>query len=193
MTEMDMSEEMNEQTTEISLSEMSKEELISLVEYYKTKEIAEGAQDIQQQYEEAVKASEDYKDKWMRLAAEFDNYKKRNARIRLESLEEGKSEMAIRLLPIGDNLDRALKMQMDESTLTGLKMLKKSFDDALISVGITEIPGAGEPFDPTVHEAVMQVPTENAEADDTVAEVYTKGYKLGEKVIRFSQVSVYKA
>ncbi|MBR2617570.1 MAG: nucleotide exchange factor GrpE, partial [Clostridia bacterium] len=174
-----MSEEMNEQKPEISLSEMSKEELISLVEYYKTKEIAEGAQDTQKLYEEAVKASEDYKDKWMRLAAEFDNYKKRNARIRLESLEEGKSEMAIRLLPIGDNLDRALKMQMDENTLTGLKMLKKSFDDALTSVGITEIPGAGEPFDPTVHEAVMQVPAETAELDDRVAEVYTKGYKLG--------------
>ena len=188
-----MSEELNEQTPEISLSEMSKEELISLVEYYKTKEIAEDAQNIQKLYEEAVKTSEDYKDKWMRLAAEFDNYKKRNARIRLESLEEGKSEMAIRLLPIGDNLDRALKMQMDENTLTGLKMLKKSFDDALTSVGIAEIPGAGEPFDPTVHEAVMQVPTENAEAEDTVAEVYTKGYKLGEKVIRFAQVSVYKA
>ncbi len=188
-----MCEEVKVEEKEQSLQDMTKEELITLVEYYKTKELAEGEQDKQAAYEEAVKSAEDYKDKWMRLAAEFDNYKKRNARIRTDSVEEGKSDMAIRLLPIGDNLDRALKMQMDENTLTGLKMLKKSFDDALLSVGITEIPGAGQPFNPTLHEAVMQVPVTEEGADDTVAEVYTKGYKLGDKVIRFAQVSVYKA
>ena len=101
--------------------------------------------------------------------------------------------MVVKILSIGDNLDRALKMNIDENTLSGLQMLKKNFDDVLQSVGATEIATAGEKFDPNLQEAVMQVPAESEELDDVIAEVYTKGYKLGEKVIRYAQVSVYKA
>ena len=101
--------------------------------------------------------------------------------------------MVVKMLPIGDNLDRALKMQMDEATLSGLQMLKKNFDDTLQSVGVTEIAKAGDLFDPTLQEAVMQVPAPSEDQDDVIAEVYTKGYKLGERVIRYAQVSVYKA
>lgn len=181
---------------EIPLEEMTRKQLRSLVEYYKTKAEAGSGEESKETKEKllaAEKAADDYKDKWMRLAAEFDNYKKRNARLRTDSLQEGRGEMVVKILPIGDNLDRALKMDVDESTLKGLEMLKKSFSDVLTAVGVTETSAKGERFDPAFHEAVMQVPTEDEAADDTIAEVYTKGYKLGDKIIRYAQVSVYKA
>ena len=178
---------------EIPLEEMTRKQLRSLVEYYKTKAEAGSIEGNQEKIAAAEKAAEEYKDKWMRLAAEFDNYKKRNARLRVDSLQEGRGEMVVKILPIGDNLDRALKMDVDEGTLKGLEMLKRSFSEVLTSVGVTETSTKGEKFDPTLHEAVMQVPTEDETADDTIAEVYTKGYKLGDKIIRYAQVSVYKA
>ena len=182
-------EEKTETEQEIALSDMTKDQLIALVEYYKIKS---GAAD-EKELETAKAAAEDYKDKWMRLAAEFENYKKRNAKLRIESLQEGRGETVVKILPIGDNLDRALKMNIDENTLSGLQMLKKNFDDVLQAIGATEIAKAGEKFDPNFQEAVMQVPAESEELDDVIAEVYTKGYKLGDRVIRYAQVSVYKA
>lgn len=134
----------------------------------------------------------DFKDKWMRNVAEFDNYKKRNARIWQDAFNEGASSVILKILTVGDTLDYALSMNLDEKTLEGLKNIKKRFDDTLKSLEVEEINPVGEPFDPNVAEAVMQAEKEEGEESDTVKFVLQKGYKLKDKIIRYAKVSVIK-
>lgn len=134
----------------------------------------------------------DFKDKWMRNVAEFDNYKKRNAKIWQDAFSEGVSSVILKILIVGDNLDYALSMDLDEKTLEGLKNIKKKYDDTLKSLEVEEINPVGEPFDPNIAEAVMQAEAENGEESDTVKMVLQKGYKLKDKIIRYAKVSVVK-
>jgi molecular chaperone GrpE len=136
--------------------------------------------------------ADDYKDKWMRNVAEFDNYKKRNAKIWSDAFNEGISSVILKILPVGDNLDWALTLDLDERTKEGLKGIRKKFDDTLQSLEITEINPVGEPFDPNIAEAVMQVEGQDGEQSDTVKQVFQKGYKMKEKIIRYATVSVVK-
>jgi molecular chaperone GrpE len=138
-----------------------------------------------------IKANEDYKDKWIRSVAEFDNYKKRNAKIWQDAFVEGQTDVIIKVLDIGDNLERALAMDMDEKTKEGIAMLYKIFNETLKNLGVTEINPVGEKFDPLVAEAVMQAEGTEEESE-TVKMVFQKGYKLKEKVIRYAKVSVVK-
>ena len=138
-----------------------------------------------------LQANEDYKDKWIRSVAEFDNYKKRNAKIWQDAFTEGQSEVIIKVLDIGDNLERALAMDMDEKTKDGIAMLYRIFNETLKNLGVTEINPVGEKFDPLVAEAVMQAEGSEEESE-TVKMVFQKGYKLKEKVIRYAKVSVVK-
>jgi molecular chaperone GrpE len=135
---------------------------------------------------------DDYKDKWMRNVAEFDNYKKRNATLYANAFFEGKADVLLKVLPIGDNLDMAIAMGLDEKTTEGLKLLKRKFDDTLASMEVTEINPVGEQFDPQVAEAVMQAEGEDGEQSDTVKQVFQKGYKIKDKIIRYAKVSVIK-
>ncbi len=134
----------------------------------------------------------DYRDKWMRNVAEFDNYKKRNARLYVDAYTEGQAETILKILPIGDNLDIAISMVTDEKTLEGLKLLKKKYDETLKAMEVTEINPVGEPFSPETAEAVMQVEKGEGEITDTVKQVFQKGYKLKDKMIRYAKVSVIK-
>lgn len=147
---------------------------------------------LKKQLEEETKNSNDYKDKWMRSVAEFDNYKKRNAKIWQDAYTEGASDTIIKLLPIGDNLEYALTMELDEKTHLGLVNIKKKYDETLASMGVTEINPVGQVFDPEIAEAVMQVEKCDGEESDTVKQVFQKGYKLKEKIIRYAKVSVVK-
>ena len=148
------------------------------------------------QYEkeiETLKAQADeYKDKWMRNVAEFDNYKKRNAKIWTDAFNEGASSVILKVLPVGDNLDWALTLDLDERTKEGLKGIRKKFDETLAGLGIEEINPVGQPFDPNIAEAVMQVEGTDGEESDTVKQVFQKGYKMKEKIIRYATVSVVK-
>ncbi len=130
------------------------------------------------------------KDSWLRTAADFENFKKRNQDTRINAYKEGKVDVIKKLLVIGDNLDRALAMDLDEKTLDGLKLTKRQYDEALASEGVTPIDPLGKEFDPNEQEAVMQVPKEEGETPNTVKQVFLKGYKLGDKVIRYAQVVV---
>lgn len=142
---------------------------------------------------ETIKAqAEEFKDKWMRNVAEFDNYKKRNAKVYADAFNDGKTDVILKILPIGDNLDLALSMELDEKTAEGLKLLKRKFEDVLKSMDIEEINPVGEPFDPNIAEAVMQVEKKDGEESDTVSQVFQKGYKLKDKIIRYARVSVTK-
>ena len=135
---------------------------------------------------------EEYKDKWMRNVAEFDNYKKRNANQWSEAFNEGVSNVLLKILPIGDNLDWALTLGLDEKTAEGIINLKRKFNDTLKTLDVEEIDPTGQPFDPNIAEAVMQVPAEEGETPDTVKQVFQKGYKRKDKMIRYATVSVIK-
>ena len=135
---------------------------------------------------------EEYKDKWLRNVAEFDNYKKRNAKIWQDAFTEGVQSVVMKILSIGDSLDWALTMELDENTANGIKGLKKKYDDTLKDVGLTEINPIDQAFDPNIAEAVMQEETLEGFESDTVSKVLQKGYKLNEKIIRYAKVCVRK-
>ena len=142
---------------------------------------------------ESLKSQVDeYKDKWLRNVAEFDNYKKRNAKIWQDAFNEGVSDVIVKILPIGDNLDWALTMGLDEKTAEGLKNVKRKFNETLQGMGVEEINPEGQPFDPNIAEAVMQVEGQEGEQSDYVKQVFQKGYKNKEKIIRYAKVSVIK-
>ena len=136
--------------------------------------------------------ADDYKDKWMRNVAEFDNYKKRNAKLWQDAFNEGISSVITKLLPIGDSLDWALAMELDEKSKDGIKGIRKKFDEALASIEIEEINPVGQIFDPNIAEAVMQVEGAEGEESDSVKQVFQKGYKMKDKIIRYAKVSVVK-
>lgn len=142
----------------------------------------------------AREEAEMYKERWMRLAAEFDNYKKRRAR-EFEMLIASAGEDIIRdLLPILDSVDRALAHGENGDTESegfqeGVKMIMEQFPRVLYNRNLTEIDTVGTPFDPTVHEALMQIPSETYDAG-IVADVIEKGYRLGDKVLRPAKVVV---
>lgn len=142
---------------------------------------------------DGVKAqAEEYKDKWMRNVAEFDNYKKRNAKLWQDAFNEGVASVILKILPVGDNLDWALTLGLDEKTAEGIKGIQKKFGEVLKSLEVEEINPIGKPFDPNEAEAVMQVEGEDGEQSDYVKQVFQKGYKKGEKIIRYATVSVIK-
>ena len=147
---------------------------------------------LKAELESAKKQAEEYKDKWMRNVAEFDNYKKRNANQWAEAYNEGIASVVKKILPVGDNLDWALTLGLDEKTAEGIKNIRRKFDDTLQSMEIEEINPIGQVFDPQIAEAVMQVPAEEGEQPDTVKQVFQKGYRKKDKIIRYATVSVVK-
>lgn len=144
---------------------------------------------LKEELEKAKAEAADYKDKWMRAAAEFDNFRKRNESARSSAYLDGKADVILKILPVGDNLERALSM-CDEQTKKGIEMVLRSFKKLLDDEGVEEIDPKDEEFDPTYCEAIMSEPASEGVEPGYVKEVFLKGYKRGEKVIRFAQVKV---
>jgi molecular chaperone GrpE len=129
-------------------------------------------------------------DKYLRLAAEYDNYRKRTAKEKENLYSTAKADTIKPFLDVYDNLERALN-QFDESDphRQGMEMIIKQLLDVLAKLGVTEIEALGQPFDPERHNAVMHVEDENA-GENTVVEIFQKGFAMGDKVLRFSVVKV---
>ena len=136
-------------------------------------------------------------DRYLRLAAEFDNYRKRIERERTEQHTRSQAELARRLLDVLDDLQRV--EHLDPATATtqslfeALELLERKFRVALETAGLEEVAAPGDRFDPRWMEAVMTVPTESPEEDDTVADVFRKGYRFGNTLVRPAQVRVKKS
>ena len=129
-------------------------------------------------------------DKYLRLAAEYDNYRKRTAKEKESLWTDVKADTAGAFLPVYDNLERALKQDTaDEAFKKGVEMTMNQLKEVLTKLGITEIPAQGQPFDPKYHNAVMHVEDESL-GQNVVAEVLQTGFQCGEKVIRFAMVKV---
>ena len=134
--------------------------------------------------EEAAKSAED---KYMRMMAEYDNFRKRSAKEREGVYADAYADCIANILPILDNLERASQSDHLEAVKKGLEMTAKVFDDALSKMGINEI--ETKTFDPNLHNAVMHVEDE-AYGESEIVEVFQKGYAKGDKVIRYAMVKV---
>ena len=136
------------------------------------------------------------RDRHLRLAAEFDNYRKRVEREKGESWVRAQAELAQRLLEPLDDLQRIADFDPAttnaQSLHEGAEMVEKKFLRALEAAGLEEIDAAGKAFDPTQHEALTTAPAESEEEDDTVAMVYRKGYRFKGVLLRPAQVVVKK-
>ncbi len=141
--------------------------------------------------EKALAAADDYRRKWYSVSAEYDNFRKRNQAAVSQAYADGKAEAILKLLPVADNFGYAYEAAPDEKTKTGIDKIVKNFNTIIASLGVEEICiNAGDPFDESIAEAIMNVPCGEGEQPNTVNRVLKKGYRQGEKVIRFAQVIV---
>ncbi len=136
------------------------------------------------------------KEKFLRLFAEFENYKKRTARERIELFTTASEEVMTSLLPILDDFDRAsdeIEKNKDDEIFKGVILIQNKFKDILISKGLSLIEvKKGDEFNADNHEAVTQIEAPNAKLKGKIIDVIEKGYKLGEKVIRYPKVVIGK-
>jgi molecular chaperone GrpE len=130
------------------------------------------------------------KDRYLRILAEYDNYRKRTAKEKTEAYSDAAAKVISEFLSVIDNFERALAVQTsDESFKNGMQMIFNQYCDILKKLGVEEIDALNKPFDPALHNAINQVEDENFEPN-TVCQVFQKGYTLNGKVIRHAMVAV---
>ena len=130
------------------------------------------------------------KDKYLRLYAEYDNFKKRTQKEKENIYTDVRTSVIKDFLPVYDNLVRALEQKTeDEAYYKGVEMIMTQFNTTLEKLGVKEIPALGEKFNPVLHNAVMHVDDEE-KGENEIVEVFQKGFMIGDKVIRFAMVKV---
>lgn len=133
-------------------------------------------------------------DKYLRLSAEFDNYRKRTLKEKMELMKNAGEEILTRILPVVDNFERALasmeKSNDIEAIRKGVELIYSNFKDFLAQNGVKEIPCTNSDFDTDVHEAVTKIPAPTEELKGKVVDCIQKGYMLNDKVVRFAKVVV---
>ena len=147
---------------------------------------------LEGELEKALGELSDANDKYMRLYAEYDNYRKRSQKEKEAAWTDAYCDAVSEILPVLDNLERAAQFSdgdAESPMAKGLELTLKSFAETLEKMGVHEIDALGKPFDPELHNAVMHVEDESL-GENIVAEVFMKGYAKGDKVIRHSMVKV---
>jgi molecular chaperone GrpE len=142
---------------------------------------------MQKKLDEAIEAQKACEDKYLRMMAEYDNFRKRSAKEKEGVYADAYADCIANILPILDNLDRASKSDNLEAVKKGLELTEKAFEDAMNKMGVSEIETGT--FDPNLHNAVMHVEDETL-GEGEIVEVFQKGYIKGEKVIRYAMVKV---
>ncbi len=174
------------------MSEENKEKLENNQEIKEKEENKEETKQEKKQHKEMV-PKQDYDeldDRYKRILAEFENFKKRSSKERELLYNSILSDVVEVMLPVVDNLENAAKVEtQDEEYKKGVELVLKQFKDVLQSKGIEEIKAVGETFDPELHEAVSSIQDENL-GEKEIAQEYRKGYKIGNRVIRHSMVVV---
>ncbi len=140
--------------------------------------------------ENALADAEESKRKWYAVTAEYENYRRRTQNQAAQRYAEGRNDVVAALFPIGDNLERAMAACADDNTKQGLDMVLKAFKKVLEGEGVEEIDPVGQAFDAATMEAIMAMPAADGEESGLVKQVYVKGYKKGDKVLRYAQVIV---
>ncbi len=129
-------------------------------------------------------------DSYLRLAADYDNFRKRTIKEKEQSYGNGKADAVEKLLPVYDNLERALQQEtQDEAFKKGVEMTMTQLVGIFSGLGVEIFGNVGDPFDPNIHNAVMHIEDENF-SENTICQVFQKGFKLGDKIVRFAMVQV---
>ncbi len=183
MTEMEKNE-MNQEAEQAEEVQIQSEEAV---------QEAEAEVEVQKDpLEEATEKFNQLKDQHLRLMAEFDNYRKRTTKEKEQSFERGQRNAVEAVLPVIDNLERALmssKNEEDDPLLKGVQMTYDQLIKSLAQMGVEQLDDVGKTFDPNFHEAMMRVEDENAGEDEIVA-VLRKGYTMNGTLLRASLVKV---
>ena len=167
--------------------ELKQEEIIEeTVKEEKPKKKANKKEEL----EKAIAEAEESTRKWYAVTAEYENYRRRTQNQAAQRYQEGRNDVIAALFPIGDNLERAMAACADENTKQGLDMVLKAFKKVLEGEGVEEIDPVGQPFNADTMEAIMAMPCADGEEAGIVKQVYVKGYKKGDKVLRYAQVIV---
>ena len=130
------------------------------------------------------------RDAHLRVAAEFDNFRKRTVKEKEASYGNGKADAVAKMLPVYDNLERALNQETSDAAYKkGVEMTMNELVKIFTSLGVEIFGNVGDEFDPNLHNAVMHIDSEEL-GENTIAQVFQKGFKIGEKVVRFAMVQV---
>ena len=141
-------------------------------------------------FEKAQQALAQEHDSYLRLAAEYDNYRKRSQKEKDNLYTEIRSETVEKFLPVYDNLERALAQETQDAAFKkGVEMTMNQLVSVMEKLGVESFGAAGDHFDPQLHNAVMHIEDESL-GENVIAEVFQKGFKVGEKVVRFAMVKV---
>ncbi len=165
-----------------------KEKKQSQPEVEQTEEVLEEVQTPEvDPWEEKYNAEHD---SYLRLAADYDNFRKRTAKEKEQSYSNGKADAVEKLLPVYDNLERALNQPtQDEAYKKGVEMTMTQLVGIFASLGVEIFGNVGDQFDPNIHNAVMHTEEDGVE-ENTITQVFQKGFKLGDKIVRFAMVQV---
>lgn len=144
---------------------------------------------LEAELEEANKRADETNEKYLRMLAEYDNFRKRSAKERETIYADAYTDALTSILPVLDNLERAEGCTDAEGLSKGLELTLKSFKDTLEKMGVKEIEAMGKTFDPNLHNAVFHIDDDNY-GENEIVEVLMKGYTKGDKVIRYSMVKV---
>ena len=149
---------------------------------------------LKSQIESLQNEIKEEKDKFLRLFAEFENYKKRTSKERLDLYKTASQELMTALIPIIDDLKRAsaeFEKSKEKSLVEGFSLINNKFSDTLKSQGLVLVEvNKGDEFDAEIHEAITQIPAENDKMKGKIIDITEQGYKLGEKIIRYPKVVV---
>ena len=195
-----MSDKMNEEKKETVSSENTEEvkpeteetaEKLDKKDKKAVKLLEKQLEDSKKEYEKLLEEKKALNDTYLRMLAEYDNFRKRVQKEKEGLYADGMAEAVEKLLPVLDNLERAASAEATDvqSVLDGVKKVLSQADEIFAKLGVSEIPAKGEKFDPELHNAVMHEDNEDFD-ENTVSDVFLKGYKLGDKVIRHSVVKV---
>lgn len=184
--------ENQEEATECA-EESCAEEKASRGEKKKQKKTEAELNEVKKSLEKKEAELAELNDKYTRLFAEYENFRKRTAKERESIYADAVCDALTQILPVLDNLERAAQYNTEDVAETqmgkGLELTLKSFVETLAKLGVAEIEAQGKPFDPNVHNAVMHVEDESV-GENQIVEVFMKGYAKGEKVLRHSMVKV---
>ncbi len=147
--------------------------------------------ELSEKIESLEKEKSEQKDKFLRLAAEYDNYRKRTEKDKFQIYDNAVSNTVVEILPIADSIDMALKSseKADENYKKGLLMIKDQLNASLSKLNVEAFAEKGDDFNPNIHNAISHIDDENLD-ENVIFEVFQKGYKLGDKVIRHAMVIV---
>ncbi len=158
-------------------------------EIQETEETVEAAEETVEAnpWEEKYNAEHDA---YLRLAAEYDNFRKRTVKEKEGSYQNGKTDAVEKLLPVYDNLERALNQPTEDAAYKkGVEMTMNELVKIFTGLGVEIFGAAGDAFDPTIHNAVMHIEDESM-GENVIAQVFQKGFRMGEKIVRFAMVQV---